>query len=267
MKQRVITGIVAAGIFLPLLIIGGLPFTIFTYFLATVAIFELLRMKNISIFSMPGLISVLLLWIFLLPSKYLYMLDDLNITKIELSLLAVFIFLSYTVLTKNKFTIDDVGFVILATLYIGLSCFYLIEIRGSELIGLKYIFFVLIVVWSTDSGAYFIGKAIGKKKLWPDISPNKTIEGSLGGILSAIIIGLIYYWLVPLTALSLPKVIILTIILSIVGQIGDLVESALKRHFHVKDPSRLLSGHGGVLDRVDSWLFAIPILHFILLIM
>ncbi|WP_078547069.1 phosphatidate cytidylyltransferase [Litchfieldia alkalitelluris] len=265
MKQRIITGIIAAAIFLPILYLGGLPFTILTYLMATIAIYELLRMKKIPILSFPGFLSTILLWIFLLPNQYSYLLVDLGLAKIELALLAVLLFLSYTVVTKNKFTFDDVGFVILTTIYIGLCFFYLIEIRGNNIEGLKYVFFVLVVVWSTDSGAYFVGKAFGKRKLWPDISPNKTIEGSLGGIFIAIVIGIIYISFIPLQ-LSIVKVIIITIFLSVFGQIGDLVESALKRHYDVKDSGKLLPGHGGILDRVDSWLFALPILYFLLLV-
>ncbi len=260
MKQRIITGVGAAAVFLPILFIGGFIFTVFTYALATIALFELLRMKRISILSFPGIITVMLLWTFLLPSQYTYLLNEMNLTKMELIILAVLLFLAYTVVTKNKFTFDDVGFTILATLYVGLGFLYLIEVRG---IGIQYVFFVLFVVWATDSGAYFIGRAIGKRKLWPDISPNKTIEGSLGGIVIAIMIAIIYISFIPLE-LSIGTVIVITIFLSVFGQIGDLVESALKRHYQVKDSGQLLPGHGGILDRVDSWLFALPVLYFLL---
>ncbi|MFC4320149.1 phosphatidate cytidylyltransferase [Litchfieldia salsa] len=264
MKQRIITGIAAAAVFLPIVYIGGLAFTVLTFLMATIAIFELLRMKNIPIFSFPGVLSTLLLWIFLLPKEYSYVITDMGLTKIELALLAVLLFLSYTVVTKNKFTFDDVGFVSLTTIYIGLGFYYLIETRLD--LGLNYIFFALIVVWATDSGAYFIGRAIGKRKLWPDISPNKTIEGSLGGIFVAIIVALIYTTFVTLE-LTFVELVIVTIFLSVFGQLGDLVESALKRHYDVKDSGKLLPGHGGILDRVDSWLFALPILYYLLLIL
>ncbi|MBD8068267.1 phosphatidate cytidylyltransferase [Bacillus sp. PS06] len=262
MKQRIITGVAAAAVFLPIVYIGGLPLTILTFLMATIAILELLRMKSIPIFSFPAILSTLLLWIFLLPKEYSYIIDDFGVSKIEMALLAILLYLSYTVVTKNKFTFDDVGFVILTTIYIGLGFYYLIETRLD--LGLNYIFFVLIVVWTTDSGAYFIGRAIGKRKLWPDISPNKTIEGSIGGIIVAIIIAIVYVTFIPL-GLSIINIVILTIFLSIFGQLGDLVESALKRHYNVKDSGNILPGHGGILDRVDSWLFALPILHFLLL--
>ena len=115
-----------------------------------------------------------MLWVFLLPSKYQYILNDLNVTKIEFTFLIVLLFLTYTVLTKNRFTFDDVAFSILSILYVGMGFYYFMETRDA---GLVYIFYSLFIIWATDSGAYFIGRAIGKRKLWPEISPNKTIEG------------------------------------------------------------------------------------------
>ncbi len=107
--------------------------------------------------------------------------------KMEVTIFAVLILLSYTVLVKNTFTFDEVGFIVLATVYIGLCFHYFIEIRNIETNGLLYIFYACVVIWSTDSGAYFVGKSLGKRKLWPEISPNKTVEGFLGGIVIALI--------------------------------------------------------------------------------
>ncbi len=262
MKQRIITGVIGAAILLPIVIYGGLPFTVAAYILASIALYELLKMKHISITSFPGILSLVLLWIFLLPNGYQALITELTISKVEVALLVVLFFLSYTVLKKNKFTFDDVGFVLLAVIYIGIGFFYFIETRGTTLEGLKYIFYALIVIWSTDSGAYFIGRAIGKHKLWPEISPNKTVEGSIGGIVCALIIVFIYQFFVPLNE-SLLTLVVFTIVLSIFGQLGDLVESALKRHFLVKDSGNILPGHGGILDRFDSLLFVLPVLYFL----
>ena len=112
--------------------------------------------------------------------------------KMEVTIFAVLILLSYTVLVKNTFTFDEVGFIVLATVYIGLCFHYFIEIRNIETNGLLYIFYACVVIWSTDSGAYFVGKSLGKRKLWPEISPNKTVEGFLGGIVIALILRLFF---------------------------------------------------------------------------
>ncbi|MCK9906374.1 phosphatidate cytidylyltransferase, partial [Frankia sp. Cpl3] len=123
-------------------------------------------------------------------------------------------------------------------------------------LGLVLTVLVILGIWATDSGAYFVGKAMGKRKLWPAISPNKTVEGSVGGLLFAIVIVFLVNALVgqisPMHALTI------ALIAGIAGQMGDLVESAFKRHFGVKDSGQILPGHGGVLDRCDSWLFVFP---------
>lgn len=99
----------------------------------------------------------------------------------------------------------------------------------------------------------------------PAISPNKTVEGAIGGILSAVIVAILFYFFTELqNQFSLPVLLIISVILSIFGQVGDLVESALKRYYGVKDSGKLLPGHGGILDRVDSWLFVFPVLYFFL---
>jgi phosphatidate cytidylyltransferase len=261
MKQRIVTAVIAAAIFLPIVIYGGIPFIILTYLLASIGLYELLKMRKLSLFSVPGVISLILLWIFLLPDQFKNVLENADYTKIELALFAVLLFMTYTVATKNRFTFDDVAFAILATLYIGIGFYYFIETREAET-GLTYIFYALFMIWATDSGAYFIGRAIGKNKLWPEISPKKTVEGFFGGIASALVVALLFVFFSDIND-SIWKLLWITTILSISGQIGDLVESAIKRHYNVKDSGQLLPGHGGILDRFDSLLFVLPLMHFL----
>ena len=262
MKQRIISAIVFGAIFLPISIYGGIPVIILGYLIASIALYELLKMRKLSLFSVPGFISLLLLWIFLLPRQFQAVLETLHFTKIEFVLLAVLLFLTYTVATKNRFDFDDVAFSVLSILYVGIGFYYFIETREA---GLVYLFYSIFIIWATDSGAYFIGRAIGKRKLWPEISPNKTIEGSLGGVVCALIVAFLFSAFTDIEA-SFLQLAIITVILSIFGQIGDLVESALKRHYDVKDSGNIMPGHGGMLDRFDSLLFVWPLLHFIYLL-
>lgn len=260
MKQRIITAIVALALFVPLIIIGGLPFIIAIFAISTIGLYELLRMRNMSIFSVGGFLSWCILLVILLPSQWTQQLEGtLRLEKLELIYVLVLLLLVYTVLVKNRWTFEDIAFSAISALYVGIGFYYLIETR---FFGLEYIGYALLIIWSTDSGAYFIGRKLGKRKLWPEISPNKTIEGFMGGIISAVVITLVYNIFYPI-ADSYVTFIIITVIASIVGQMGDLVESALKRYYNVKDSGTLLPGHGGIMDRFDSLLFVLPLLHFV----
>ncbi|MEH7177182.1 phosphatidate cytidylyltransferase [Neobacillus vireti] len=257
MKQRIITGVVAAALFLPIVFYGGLPFVLLTYFLASVGLFELLKMKKLSIFSVHGLLALLFLWVILYPEQYDDLLNTFNYTKTEIGIVLILLLLAYTVITKNRFTFEDAGFSILSAIYVGIGFYFFIETRDA---GIVYIFYSLFMIWATDSGAYFVGKATGKTKLWPEISPNKTVEGSLGGVICALLVAVLFAIFSEINA-SIISLMAITIVLSIFGQIGDLVQSAFKRHFNVKDSGNILPGHGGILDRFDSLLFVLPLLH------
>lgn len=259
MKQRILTGVVAAAVFLPIVYFGGLLFILLTYLLATVGLYELLKMKKLSLFSIPGLLSAFLLWVILFPQQYHDIIASFPYSKTEFGIAIVLLLLTYTVITKNKFTFEDVSFSVLSAIYVGIGFYFFIETRQSG--GLVYLFYSLFMIWATDSGAYFIGKAYGKTKLWPEISPNKTVGGSVGGILCALIVAVLFNIFTDIDA-SLVTLMAITVVLSVFGQIGDLVESAFKRHFHVKDSGAILPGHGGILDRFDSLLFVWPLLNF-----
>ena len=133
----------------------------------------------------------------------------------------------------------------------------------ARLVNVDKVLLALFIVWATDSGAYLVGTRYGRRKLLPKVSPNKTIEGSLGGIISAVLVSAIFMFIRPqvATPYSFVTMLLLTVIFSIAGQFGDLVESAIKRHFGVKDSGKFIPGHGGVLDRFDSLLFVFPLMH------
>jgi len=149
---------------------------------------------------------------------------------------------------------------VLATLYVGMLGGSLIRLRNDFASGWKLVFFLLLVVWLGDAGAYYVGKSFGKRKLSPRISPKKTVEGLAGGvavsIITAIVIHLTFFKEFPLL-----HAIIAGAVLSVAGVIGDLAESMWKRSAAVKDSGTLIPGHGGFLDRFDSIFFTAPILY------
>lgn len=262
MKQRIITAVIAASVFLPIVYIGKLPFIFLVYLMASIALFEMMRMKQIPSISLPAIVSLFSLWFFLLPTEYESFPIHIDMAiKGEIFLFLVLLLLIITVISNNRYSFDEIGFLILSVLYTGIGFYNLMATRFT---GLLFVFFSLFLIWATDSGAYFIGRAFGKRKLAPTISPNKTVEGAIGGIVFAIIVALSFYFFSDLqNGINLIRLIILSIFMSVFGQLGDLVESALKRHYGVKDSGSILPGHGGILDRTDSWLFVMPLFQFL----
>lgn len=149
---------------------------------------------------------------------------------------------------------------VFGTMYVGMLAGSLVRLHNDFTVGPKLIFFLMLVVWLGDAGAYYVGKKFGKHKLAPRISPKKTVEGLIGGmaasVISAVTMHLTFFGEFPLV-----HAIIVAIVLSVAGVIGDLAESMWKRSADVKDSGTLIPGHGGFLDRFDSIFFTAPILY------
>jgi len=123
-----------------------------------------------------------------------------------------------------------------------------------------WLMFALLVNWAGDAGAYYVGRKFGRRKLAPRVSPGKSWEGAFGSILTAVVLaGAYVVYFVP--GMSWPAAVAITIAANVAGQVGDLAESAIKRGVGVKDSGSILPGHGGFLDRVDSTLFALPVVY------
>ena len=257
MKQRVITAIIALAIFIPILIIGGNLINIAVAILACIGIFEIYTMRKRIIISLDFFVTIVGVLIIVAPNSAFNILPD-GFTRGDLFMVDVVILLVLTVLSKNNFNFDDAGISTISMLYIGTGFYYMAKIRNDA--GIDVLLFALIVIWCTDIGAYMVGRKVGKNKLLPEISPNKTVEGSLGGIAFALIAAFIY---INVTSMGYDtgSLMLLALIMSIVGQTGDLIESAYKRHYGVKDSGKILPGHGGILDRFDSTLLVLPIMH------
>lgn len=154
---------------------------------------------------------------------------------------------------------DTIARQMLGVVYIPIPLSLLLFVRNMEH-GVLWVFWLLIVCFMNDTGAFYSGTFLGKRKLAPRISPKKTVEGSVGGIVASMTAGLILsliFFKSPILALIM---IPCSILIALAGQAGDLFESALKRASAVKDSGRILPGHGGMLDRIDGLLFAIPVL-------
>ena len=164
--------------------------------------------------------------------------------------------------SPNQQWTADMSKSVLGAVYIvlPLSLLWMIDLQPN---GKLWVFFLLVVSFANDTGAFYFGRLFGKHKLYEAISPGKTWEGAVGGLLCSVIAALWFLQILRLHPMSI-SIVALIVLLSIAAQIGDLAESMLKRNHGVKDSGRILPGHGGLLDRIDGLLFCIPVLYLFL---
>lgn len=254
MKKRIISAVVMMAIFIPVLLIGGRAFIVLMCLLAGLSLYELLHTAD-SKNNFPKFMRIISYFILLLictrninSIDFNYTLDYKHISLVIFLLLLPLVFYN----NNKKYNINDGLFLIGAVLFLGFSYNLLIITRNYDLYKIIYL---LIISTMTDTFAYITGSLVGVHKLCPEISPKKTVEGLIGGTLIGVIVGTSFYHVFINSSLSLSILILITLLLSIIGQLGDLVFSMIKRYYNTKDFSDFIPGHGGILDRFDSLIF------------
>jgi len=256
LKKRVIIAIWGIPLLITVIWFGEPWFTILVAIWGLLAVFEFYRMA--SALKVVPLTYFGLIWtlLFILSPHFNY---DFLVPLLLTS--AVILSLIYLPLRQRKeLAFASWAWTIAGILYIGWLLSYLIALRGLD-DGRNWVFFTLFTTFGSDTAAFFIGRALGRHHFAPSISPGKTWEGAVGGIFGAIIVSLIL-----VTLLSLPisywQAILVGFLVSIFGQLGDLIESLLKRNMGIKDSGKLLPGHGGFLDRLDSIVFTSVVVYY-----
>lgn len=178
------------------------------------------------------------------------------------------LFLTFSLLFLFRVrTIDaaarEISFALLAFLYIPFLLMHLVLLRQTPF-GIQWLFVIMLIVMTNDSAAYYTGSAFGKHRLYQLVSPKKSIEGALGGLAGSLV-GTMLAKFTFFPQLTISDAVVTALVVGMVGQAGDLFESLLKRSFGVKDSGTLIPGHGGVLDRLDSILFAAPVTYYYVL--
>jgi phosphatidate cytidylyltransferase len=281
--KRVLVAIIGIPLTVFLIYIGGVAFAIAVAIISSLAIIELFnffRKKGISPFTKTSIFANLIL----ITVTYLYIHNSLKQESNELLLFALLIIIILIFLLKGLWSKKQGAMLNIITslggfFYISLTFIFLILLRefgnlyfivnrgvsiDSNIIAGKepdFLISLLIAIWLCDTMAFFVGKSIGKYKLFPSVSPKKTWEGAIGGFFGAVG-GFVLCTQFPFLLNDFPisQAVIIGIIIGIAGQIGDLAESKLKRDAGVKDSSSILPGHGGILDRFDSIMFVLPII-------
>ena len=273
MKTRIITALVAlpiiiASIVLPIWVPQAVwIFVAIAGFAMAAGLFEFYSLtKKLELKADPSIgylwaICLFIGFVFDAPAKQ----PDLILATIAVFLMALLVSQMFRFRADFSKMLIGIGVTLLGVMYVAFLGGYLVATRmgfeqfpnlSTHLLG-----YFFLVVFASDTGAYFTGRAIGKHKLAPAISPGKTIEGLIGGILSAAAVAaLATWWFFP--ELPYQWSIPLAIVLALVGVLGDLAESAIKRGSKTKDAASILPGHGGFLDRLDSLLFGAPILYY-----
>ncbi len=257
---------------------AGLPFTFATAACATIGLFEYfrgLRFRGYAPIDAPAYLAVILLQFAAWNVSRGHLINFIPVL-LAVSTLGTTI---YAILRKNKEPLVNISLTIFGVVYVGWLFSYLVFLRslpGTVAVPLLFgghfpvaargawlVLYVFATTWGADAGAYFVGMRWGKKPLAPRLSPKKTVEGAVGGVLAATLMSVLWG-----TWIGLPwwHCLILGPILGMLGEVGDLAESALKRDLGIKDFGGILPGHGGVLDRFDSILFAAPVAYYYLVI-
>jgi phosphatidate cytidylyltransferase len=187
---------------------------------------------------------------------------DLPVSAFLVGVTAILWVLSIARSQSPNTTLGDVATTLAGVVYVA-GPFVLA--RELHLINPHWLFYVLVLNWAGDAAAYYLGKAFGRHKLAPTLSPNKTREGAIASVAAAAIVGAAYLHYFEPASLSILVAVLLSVVINIAAQLGDLAESALKRGAHLKDSGGMLPGHGGMLDRVDGQLFSFPACYIALL--
>ncbi|MBQ9940519.1 MAG: phosphatidate cytidylyltransferase [Clostridia bacterium] len=249
MLKRIITAVLMIAVLLPVMYFsGGYIFEIAVAFLSVVAVYELLECTQLTkeyAVCIPLFLYAVAMPLYVgISYRYVY----------NLTVLVIFVIFSVSVFSKGKCSIEKLASLSAFVVYVVSSFTALIILRRGEF-GEYIIWLVIIGACVTDTAAYFTGFVCGKHKLIPDVSPKKTVEGAVGGIVFCTAAYIIYGLWVEKTFPVKADILFLGIagfIVSIVSQLGDLVASKIKRHYNIKDFGKIFPGHGGVLDRFDS---------------
>jgi phosphatidate cytidylyltransferase len=232
-------------------------FSAILYLLISLAAIELIKLTRPQLFSWPLIFFNGLLIALAFTVKPIDLVQALTAALISSGLFFLF-------MVKNQVRLEsfvrDLGINFLTVFYLYIPLYFLLELKK---LGANFLFFLILVIAIGDSGAYFVGSAFGKHKIYPLASPKKSLEGLIAAVLTAALSGWLSIWLFPV-AVKLSTAMISAALIGLFSQLSDPVESLFKRAAGQKDSGTLLPGHGGILDRLDSYIFCAPLLFYLI---
>lgn len=259
MLKRLLTSILLLPIFIVLILLGGI------YLRVAIIILSLVGMNEIYIALSKENKNVHIIGYIFCVFYNLMIEEQLTRGLYVTTSLFIVILLIFLVVNYEKVNIMDCAVTMFGFYYVSFLLSNIYLVREFPQYGLFFVWLIFICAWASDTGAYFVGVNLGKHKLIPSLSPKKTIEGTIGGIVSAGLIALLYgvvLWVFyGLTSNLVWFLAIIGVIGAILSQLGDLTASAIKRYTGIKDFGSVLPGHGGIIDRFDSVLFTAPVVY------
>ena len=259
-KTRLASGVVLVILALIFLIAGGPVLLAVTTVISLIGMFELYRVFHIEK-SLPGMVGYLALVIFDLNLAFGFLWEPMILYMgFLILLLAVYVF-SYP-----KFRADQIMAAFFAFFYVGVMLSFIYQTRMLPA-GVYLVWLIFLCSWGSDTCAYCVGRLIGKHKMAPGLSPKKSIEGAVGGVAGAALLGAVYALIIaginPAQGHTPLMYALICAVGALISMVGDLAASAIKRNKGIKDYGTLIPGHGGILDRFDSVIFTAPFIYFL----
>lgn len=259
-KTRLISGITVLAINILVIVLGGNVLFGFLALISIIGINELYRVMKVDK-TLPGILGYLAC-----AGYYTLLYFELHEYMMFLFIALLLLLMMLYVFLYPRYVIEQVSVIYFGLFYVGIMLSYIYQVRNLAS-GAFLVWLIFIGAWGSDTCAYSVGMLIGKHKAFPRLSPKKSIEGCVGGVVGAALIGFIYATIFrdKIDGFGNPQ-LAFTIIgaaSSVISQIGDLAASAIKRNHDIKDYSKLIPGHGGILDRFDSIIFTAPIVYYL----
>lgn len=259
-RTRLISGIILLAIAIGVIVLGGNILFATLLVISLIGTMELSRIVKVNK-ELPGVLAYLCTIAF-----YLLLYFDLEQFQLMLFIVYLMLLMAIYVFAFPKYSTEQIAVPFLGLFYVSIMLSYIYQVRIIE-DGALIVWLIFIGAWGSDTCAYCVGVLFGKHKIAPVLSPKKSLEGCIGGVVGAAAIGAVYALIAKdyITEVSNPILAFAVIgaASSVISQIGDLAASAIKRNHEIKDYGKLIPGHGGILDRFDSIIFTAPIVYYL----
>ncbi len=256
LAMRIASALVVFGLFLGSLLLGGWWFAAFVILVMVVSVGEFyatIRSEEVRPLALFGLLGV----VFMGVGAQMVGATAIAGWAAAFAVLTVL----YLTLSPRRQPLDDAAVTIGGMAWVGMLSFAILIAHGPQPVA--YILFVVLLVVANDTAAYFVGRALGRRKLSPELSPKKTVEGLAGGFVAGLIVAAVLATFPAWEAIGIARALVAGALIGVVVPLGDAVESMVKRALDVKDMGSVLPGHGGMLDRIDGFLFAVPAIYYL----